>query len=60
MIEHVERGDNNRIIVVITKHELVNWLYIDLAFGMVMASNLSEPKLSFLFAKLDFGKEENG
>jgi len=27
---------------------------------MVMGSNLGEPKLSFLFAKLDFGKEERG
>jgi len=27
---------------------------------MVMDSNLGEPKLSFLFAKLVFGKEEKG
>ena len=41
----------------------INWLNgyaLNWIFGMGMGSNLGEPKLSFLFAKLVFGKEEKG
>jgi len=42
------------------KHDLVEWLCIEFDIGMVRGSNLDEPKLSFLFAKLIFGKDEKG
>jgi len=36
------------------KHELVEWLYIDLALAWF------EPKLNFLFAKISFGVKVKG
>jgi len=37
------------------KHELVEWLLIELNIGMVMGLKLGGPKLNFLFAKISFG-----
>ena len=37
-----------------TKHELAWWFIIDLIFAWLGVQTLVKPKLSFLFAKLDF------
>jgi len=42
------------------KYELVEWLCINLTFGMVWSLNLGEPKLNFLFAKISFGMNVKG
>jgi len=42
------------------KHELVEWLCIELGIDMVMDLNLARSKLNFLFAKISFGVNVKG
>ena len=49
-----EHGIGNVILYCwecITKHDMLEWLCIELIIGMVMGSNLGELKFDFLFAK---------
>jgi len=48
------------IIIIITKHELVEWMYIDLALAWLWVQTLENLKLDFIFAKLSFGLNVKG
>jgi len=47
-------------MLIITKHELVKWLCMELDIGMVRGLNLVRIKLNFLFAKILFGMKVKG
>jgi len=51
MIEHVEWWDNYRIILIIMKHELVEWLYIDLALAWLWVQTLVNTNQTFFLPK---------
>jgi len=47
-------------MLIITKHELVKWLCMELDIGMVKGSNLGRIKFIFLFSKILFGMNVKG